>query len=130
MSSKRVWIYGRAASDEEALKRQEKILVSYARDSGFQVTGITMKMESGSPNSIVREGVKEIFEAARKGEMDFVLVADQTRLFWDADALHDFQNRLQGWGVGIISWADVEKESAKQIYSENLSDIYSKLGLS
>ncbi len=125
MIPKKVWIYGRTAlADEEALKRQERILLAFSKDEGFQVVGITMETASGNADFSEREGLKEVSEAAKRKAMDFILVTELFRLFRDNSKLLDYQSLLKEWGIGVIAWCD---RNRKNINLGKLVDFFQEL---
>ena len=126
MISKKVWIYGRTAlADEEALKRQERTLLAFSKDEGFQVVGITMETASGNADFSEREGLNEVSEAAKRKAMDFILVTESFRLFRDNSKLLDYQGQLKEWGIGVIVWRDWNRK--KNINLGKLVDFYQEL---
>ena len=75
----RVWIYCRvAAPDAFALRTQQEELMAFAKENHYEVMGCTAKQETGT--TMVRSGLAEITNAALRGEMDILLVLNDTRL--------------------------------------------------
>lgn len=88
MEHKRAWIYCRVAyPDAFALAAQQASLEAYAEKQGFEIAGITVEQASGLDFS--RRGLAEVSSAVAAGEIDFLLVANLSRLgrdVTDADA--------------------------------------------
>ena len=75
----RVWIYCRTAEPNAfALRTQQEELTAFAKDNHYEVMGCTAKQETGT--TMVRSGLAEITNAALRGEMDILLVLNDTRL--------------------------------------------------
>ena len=75
----RVWIYCRTAEPNAfALRTQQEELTAFAKDNHYEVVCCTAKQETGT--TMVRPGVAEITNAALRGEMDILLVLNDTRL--------------------------------------------------
>ena len=75
----RAWIYCRTAEPNAfALKIQQEELTAFAKDNHYEVVGCTAKQETGT--TMVRPGLAEITNAALRGEMDILLVLNDTRL--------------------------------------------------
>ena len=75
----RVWIYCRTAEPNAfALRTQQEELTAFAEENHYEVVGCTAKQETGTP--MVRPGLAEITNAALRGEMDILLVLNDTRL--------------------------------------------------
>ena len=75
----RVWIYCRTAEPNAfALRTQQEELAAFAKDNHYEVVGCTAKQETGT--TMVRPGLAEITNAALRGEMDILLVLNDTRL--------------------------------------------------
>jgi|GEM_PF-2091645 len=79
MKRKIVWIYCRTAHpDVDALISQQELLKNYARKCNMTVKGVTA--EYGSGCDMGRKGLDEVYNAAKHGKMDCVLVVGMTRL--------------------------------------------------
>ena len=79
MEHKRAWIYCRVAyPDAFALAAQQASLEAYAEKQGFEIAGITVEQASGLDFS--RRGLAEVSSAVAAGEIDFLLVANLSRL--------------------------------------------------
>ena len=75
----RAWIYCRTAEPNAfALRRQQEELTAFAKDNHYEIVGCTAKQETGT--TMVRPGLAEITNAALRGEMDILLVLNDTRL--------------------------------------------------
>ena len=75
----RAWIYCRTAEPNAfALRTQQEELTAFAKDNHYEIVGCTAKQETGT--TMVRPGLAEITNAALRGEMDILLVLNDTRL--------------------------------------------------
>ena len=78
----RVWIYCRTAEPNAfALRTQQEELTAFAKDNHYEIVGCTAKQETGT--TMVRPGLAEITNVALRGEMDILLVLNDTRLWRD-----------------------------------------------
>lgn len=98
---RKVWIYCRTAQrDADALISQQELLKNYARKCCMTVKGITAEYGSGS--NMGRKGLDEVYGAAKRGEMDCVLVASMTRLGRVILDTTEYVSQLKECGVRVI----------------------------
>lgn len=101
MKRKRVWIYCRTAqANADALISQQELLKNYARKCHMKVKGITTEYGSGCDMS--RKGLDEVYGAAKRGEMDCVLVASMTRLGRVILDTMEYVSQLKECGVRVV----------------------------
>lgn len=101
MKQKRVWIYCRTAQpDADALISQQELLKNYAHRCHMTVEGVTA--EHGSGCDMNRKGLDEVYSAAERGEMEYVLVASITRLGRVILDTEDYVRQLKRRGVRVI----------------------------
>lgn len=101
MKRKRVWIYCRTARpDADALISQQELLKNYARKCHMTVKGVTA--EHGSGCDMGRKGLDEVYDAAERGEMEYVLVTSMTRLGRVILDTMDYVSQLKECGVRVI----------------------------
>ncbi|WP_079709539.1 YneB family resolvase-like protein [Paraliobacillus ryukyuensis] len=75
-------IYCRVSTDKEeqasSLSRQKQELLQLAENEGFEVVDVVLERESGY--DIDREGILHVLEQCTTGEVDCLLIQDETRL--------------------------------------------------
>lgn len=83
MKEKRAWLYYRLSRDEDkelnSLNNQRSVLVDYAEKHGYIIVGESFD-DNFSGMNFDREGIDQMSAAAKKHEMDIVLVKDMSRL--------------------------------------------------
>lgn len=100
----RAWIYCRIDAPEDthgAMKGQCKQLMDYADQMGFIIVGCSEDMVSGS--EFDGSGLKRFLDAARKGEVDILIVHDLSRIGRNTCEAVGFLNRLVQMGVLVYS---------------------------
>ena len=101
MEHKRAWIYCRVAyPDAFALAAQQASLEAYAEKQGFEIAGITVEQASGLDFS--RRGLAEVSSAVAAGEIDFLLVANLSRLGRDVTDVDAYLLWLEDQFVEVV----------------------------
>ena len=101
MEHKRAWIYCRVAyPDAFALAAQQASLEAYAEKQGFEIVGITAEQASGLDFS--RRGLAEVSSAVAAGEIDFLLVANLSRLGRDVTDVDAYLRWLEDQFVEVV----------------------------
>ena len=101
MEHKRAWIYCRVAyPDAFALAAQQASLEEYAEKQGFEIAGITVEQASGLDFS--RRGLAEVSSAVAAGEIDFLLVANLSRLGRDVTDVDAYLRWLEDQFVEVV----------------------------
>lgn len=101
MEHKRAWIYCRVAyPDAFALAAQQASLEAYAEKQGFKIAGITVEQASGLDFS--RRGLAEVSSAVAAGEIDFLLVANLSRLGRDVTDVDAYLRWLEDQFVEVV----------------------------
>ena len=101
MENKRTWIYCRVAyPDAFALAAQQASLEAYAEKQGFEIVGITAEQASGLDFS--RRGLAEVSSAVAAGEIDFLLVANLSRLGRDVTDVDAYLRWLEDQFVEVV----------------------------
>ena len=101
MEHKRAWIYCRVAyPDAFALAAQQASLEAYAEKQGFEIAGITVEQASGLDFS--RRGLAEVSSAVAAGEIDFLLVANLSRLGRDVTDVDAYLRWLEDQFVEVV----------------------------
>ena len=101
MEHKRAWIYCRVAyPDAFALAAQQASLEAYAEKQGFEIVGITAEQASGLDFS--RRGLAEVSSAVAAGEIDFLLVANLSRLGRDVTGMDAYLRWLEDQFVEVV----------------------------
>lgn len=76
---KRAWLYCRVAHSDPAMLEMQRVhLIDYAEKQDFAIAGISA--EHGSGLDFSRPGLCEVFEAAKNGEADVLLITNYSRL--------------------------------------------------
>jgi len=124
MEQKRVWIYCRLGHADACgmLENQKVRLCRYAKAKGLLIEGITS--ECGSGTSLSRKGLNEVFAAAQVGRMDFLLIANTSRIGRDAIKTIESLNRLKAVGVDTISDAADPHISDAERMMKNIATVY------
>ena len=101
MGHKRAWIYCRVAyPDAFARAAQQASLEAYAEKQGFEIAGITVEQASGLDFS--RRGLAEVSSAVAAGEIDFLLVANLSRLGRDVTDVDAYLRWLEDQFVEVV----------------------------
>ncbi|EGD45812.1 Resolvase domain [Ruminiclostridium papyrosolvens DSM 2782] len=106
---KRAWLYCRIDAPEDkhgSLKGQEKELMDYAEQMGFEVIGVSRDIGSGL--NFERNGIAEISAVATMGRIDSLLVVNISRIGRDINKTTRFITILQKMGIKIYSMAEGE----------------------
>lgn len=104
IQNKRAWLYCRVDAPEDVhgrLKGQEKELMDYAEQMGFEVAGVSQ--DTGSGLNYERNGLAEVITAATKGEMDVLVVMNLSRLGRDGLKTWEFIRGLTQLGIDLYS---------------------------
>ena len=101
MEHKRAWFYCRVAfPDAFALAAQQASLEAFAEKQGFEIAGITVEQASGLDFS--RRGLAEVSSAVAAGEIDFLLVANLSRLGRDVTDVDAYLRWLEDQFVEVV----------------------------
>ncbi len=101
MDGKRAWLYCRVAHpDATALEGQKRVLTKNADSQGLRVIGISAEQCSGLDYQ--RVGLQEVMCAAEDGEIDFVLIANISRLGRDVLKTNSCIRWLQQRDVKVL----------------------------
>lgn len=103
----RAWLYTRLSRDEdpnqESLVNQRNILHSYAMQQGYVIAGESSD-DNISGRIMNRPGIKAIEVAAKKDQIDLILVKDFSRMGRNRVYVAEFVERmLSKYGVRVIS---------------------------
>ncbi|NCE65108.1 recombinase family protein [Pseudoflavonifractor sp. 524-17] len=117
MERKRAWIYCRVAySDAHVLAAQQASLEAYAEVHGFEVVGTTAEQASGLDFS--RRGLAEVSGAVAAGDIDFLLVANLSRLERDVGKTDAYLRWLEDLFVEIVCADGTTPQTATEILHE------------
>ncbi len=97
----KVAIYCRVSTTDQSCSRQERDLLEYAQQAGYEVVGVWKETASGSRNN--RTERKQVISLAQAHKIDGVLVTELTR--WGRSTI-DLITTLQDlahWGVSVIA---------------------------
>lgn len=97
----KVAIYCRVSTTDQSCSRQERDLLEYAQQAGYEVVGVWKETASGSKNN--RTERKQVISLAQAHKIDGVLVTELTR--WGRSTI-DLITTLQDlahWGVSVIA---------------------------
>ncbi|ACL77042.1 recombinase family protein [Ruminiclostridium cellulolyticum] len=109
VQQKRAWLYCRIDAPEDkqgSLKGQEKELIDYAEQMGFEIIGISRDIGSGL--NFKRNGIAEVSAAAAMGRMDALLITNISRIGRDTGKTIRFITMLYKMGIRIYSPAEGE----------------------
>ena len=92
--------------ESESIQNQRAMLLDYARQQGYEVTGIyTDEDYSGIDRG--RPGFNRLLSAARAGEFDVILVKTQSRFTRDMELVEKYLHGLFPlWGIRFIAVVD------------------------
>ena len=114
MENKRAWIYCRVAyPDAHALAVQQASLEAYAEVHGFEIVGTTAEQASGLDFS--RRGLAEVSGAVVDGKIDFLLVANLSRLGRDVGKTDAYLHWLEDRFVEVVCADGVVPQTATEI---------------
>ena len=114
MEKKRAWIYCRVANpDAHALAGQQAGLETYAETHGFEVVGTTSEQASGLDFS--RRGLAEVSDAVVAGKVDFLLVANLSRLGRDIEKMDAYLHWLEDQFVEVVCADGTVPQTATEI---------------
>lgn len=103
MDKKKVWIHCRVNNESERnlLRYQRDRVVSTLTDKDCRIIGVTSEISKGvNPYSRELEIIKT---HARRHDIDYVLVYDETRLLIYKDMFMEFKMFCERLGVQIVS---------------------------
>lgn len=101
MEQKRTWVYYRVAHpDAHALAVQQRNLEAYAETHGYEIIGTTAEQASGLDFS--RRGLVEVSSTVVDGKIDFLLVANLSRLGRDVGKMDAYLRWLEDWFVEVV----------------------------
>ena len=101
MEQKRTWVYCRVAHpDAHALAVQQRNLEAYAETHGYEIIGTTAEQASGLDFS--RRGLVEVSSTVVDGKIDFLLVANLSRLGRDVGKMDAYLRWLEDWFVEVV----------------------------
>ena len=114
MENKRTWIYCRVAHpDAHALAMQQSSLEAYAEANGFAVVGTTAEQASGLDFS--RQRLAEVSGAVADGKIDFLLVANLSRLGRDVGKTDAYLCWLEDRFVEVVCADGTVPQTATEI---------------
>ena len=101
MEQKRTWVYCRVAHpDAHGLAVQQRNLEAYAETHGYEIIGTTAEQASGLDFS--RRGLVEVSSTVVDGKIDFLLVANLSRLGRDVGKMDAYLRWLEDWFVEVV----------------------------
>ena len=101
MEQKRTWVYCWVAHpDAHALAVQQRNLEAYAETHGYEIIGTTAEQASGLDFS--RRGLVEVSSTVVDGKIDFLLVANLSRLGRDVGKMDAYLRWLEDWFVEVV----------------------------
>ena len=103
MNKKKVWIHCRVSDESQRslLRYQRDCIVSLLTDKDCRIIGVTSEISKGvHPNSRELEMIKT---HARRHDIDYVLVYDETRILIYPDMFMEFKMFCERLGVQIVS---------------------------
>ena len=101
MEQKRTWVYCRVAHpDAHALAVQQRNLHAYAETHGYEIIGTAAEQASGLDFS--RRGLVEVSSTVVDGKIDFLLVANLSRLGRDVGKMDAYLRWLEDWFVEVV----------------------------
>lgn len=116
---KRAWIYCHIDALEDkhgSLKGQERELMDYAEEMGFEIAGVSTDLGSGS--DFERTGLMEVMKAAEDGKMDELLVKCLDRVGRDTIKVLEFLQGLEKLGIRLYTplEGEIKLIQFKEIY--------------
>ena len=102
----RVAIYCRVSTHDQSCSRQERDLIEYAQQAGYQVVGIWKETVSGVKKKHSQRN--QVMELAQSRSIEAILVTELTR--WGRstlDLIHTLQD-LSHWGVSLIAQTGIQ----------------------
>jgi DNA invertase Pin-like site-specific DNA recombinase len=97
----KVAIYCRVSTSDQSCSRQERDLLDYAHQAGYEVVGIWKETVSGVKSQ--HQERNKVMELAQHRQIEGILVTELTR--WGRstlDLIHTLQD-LSHWGVSLIA---------------------------
>ena len=117
MEQKRTWVYCRVAHpDAHALAVQQRNLEAYAETHGYEIIGTTAEQASGLDFS--RRGLVEVSSTVVDGKIDFLLVANLSRLGRDAGKVDAYLRWLGDQFVEVVCADGSIPQTATEILHE------------
>lgn len=99
---KRVWIYCRVdCPDNTILMSQQRQMIGYARDQGWDIIGITLEQASGLDFN--RRGLKEVMQAVEAEQIDIVLTKSICRIGRHIPWVMAFVDEMDEHGVKLMT---------------------------
>jgi DNA invertase Pin-like site-specific DNA recombinase len=92
-------IYTRVSTTRQNTNRQVAELQDYAQRQGFEVVLVISEVVTGSSRNVDRPGLQQIFELARKGEIQEVISLELSRLGRNATDVRQTILHLIGLGI-------------------------------
>lgn len=102
----RVAIYCRVSTFDQSCSRQERDLVDYAHQAGYEVVGIWKETVSGVKSQ--HQERNKVMDLAQHRQIEGILVTELTR--WGRstlDLIHTLQD-LSHWGVSLIAQTGIQ----------------------
>jgi DNA invertase Pin-like site-specific DNA recombinase len=102
----KVAIYCRVSTSDQSCSRQERDLVDYAHQAGYEVVGIWKETVSGVKSK--HQERNKVMELASHRQIEGILVTELTR--WGRstlDLIHTLQD-LSHWGVSLIAQTGIQ----------------------
>jgi putative DNA-invertase from lambdoid prophage Rac len=102
----RVAIYCRVSTSDQSCSRQERDLVDYADQAGYEVVGIWKETVSGVKSQ--HQERNKVMDLAQHRQIEGILVTELTR--WGRstlDLIHTLQD-LSHWGVSLIAQTGIQ----------------------
>lgn len=102
----RVAIYCRVSTNDQSCSRQERDLLDYAHQAGYEVVGIWKETISGVKSK--HQERNKVMDLAQHRQIDGILVTELTR--WGRSTLDLIQTlqELSHWGVSLIAQTGIQ----------------------
>lgn len=117
---KRCWLYTRIDAPEDAhgcLKAQEKELLDFAAQEGYEVAGTASDLGNGL--NMERPGLVRVMQAVDERDFNILLVKGIDRLGRDVDKVYHFLTELRINGISVHSLHD-----GKLDINDNLRELF------
>lgn len=96
-----VAIYCRVSTTDQSCERQERDLLEYAAQSGYQVIGVWKETVSGTEDHHKQRSI--VMALAQSHSIDAILVTEMTRWGRSTIDLIETLQELQSWDVSLIA---------------------------
>ncbi len=117
MESKRAWIYCRTAyPDAYTLAMQQAHMEAFAEKQGLEIVGITAEHANGLDLS--RRGLAEVSSAVDAGSVDFLLVANLSRLGRNVGKVDNYLRWLEDRFVDVVCADGTIPQTSAEILHE------------